>query len=380
MLMSEVSYKKSLFVNFIAYLASSCSALLYFNICDSNAFVLFLIVLILCNEAWYRVLSIPAILIAIWESLTRRKSKKRIEQNINRYTSFSLLIIPHFIYALLYVANRLTDGLVASQLSLNLSSDLFLCSYGALVLVWVCANSFVVYPLSLSVLFAYMFNPEITQCKSTLTNDDNHVITSSQAAPHTFSIKKPKHPAIKGDSDKLLYCDKPVLGVTNAYIKRMNMVGALIVPVSLLFLLFSFQSYATSVVASIVCLFLGILAAAIAYSCCCIKVKWDKRLKNVEYAITSNAVYIIERKHVRKVNISSDMNLRHEIVQGNIGNVYITEAPKMPAIMQKVNVEVVDLKNSFDFSAPLQGLFQINNSEDIYRLLVSLREASRKAS
>lgn len=376
--MSEISYKRSLFVNFIAYLACSCFAILYFDICDLNAFVFFFIVLVLCNEAWYRILSIPAILIAIWESITRKSTKKRIEQNVNRYTSFSLLIVPHFIYALLYAANRFTDGFVASQLSLNLSNDLFLCSYIALVLVWVCAIFFVVYPLSLSVLFAYMFEPEITQCKSTLTSDVNHVITPSEKSPHSFATKKPKHPAIKEISGKLLYCDKPVLGVTNAYIKRMNIIGALIVPVALMFILFSFQSYATSVVASLVCLFMGILAAVIAYSYCHIKVKWDKRLRNVEYAITSEAVYIVEGKHVQKISISSNMNLRHEIVQGNIGNVYITEATKMPAIMKKLNVEIVDLKQSFDFSAPLQGLFQINNSEDVYSLLVSLRKASRK--
>ncbi len=108
----------------------------------------------LLNELWFFLSALPALMAAIFKWATRREHEtERSVRRIVRLTSVSLILLPHGVFALLYLCNRLTQGGFQESLGLPLSQGLFVSAYVGCVMLFITALFTPIHALTLTHLF-----------------------------------------------------------------------------------------------------------------------------------------------------------------------------------------------------------------------------------
>ncbi len=113
----------------------------------------------LLNELWFFLSALPALMTAIFKWATKREDEtNRAVQRIVRLSSVSLLLLPHGVFALLYLCNLLSRGGFQETLGLPLSQGLFVSAYAGCVMLFIIALFTPIHGFSLSLLFESIEN------------------------------------------------------------------------------------------------------------------------------------------------------------------------------------------------------------------------------
>ncbi len=328
----------------------------------SAAFIFSVLILWLCNEVWCWVLAIPTIIAAILKSAERKPFSLSSQLKLVRLTSVSLLITPHLLFAILYLVESLTKGQASQEFGIPLTNSMFITAFIGVALLWAANMVMRLVPVALEILASYIFEPELWTESTTPAE-----LASAPAAPVPAELP-----------EGLLYSAKPVLSVTNSYVRRHFWIGIGLMVAVLLLANMAVQFASQYMPAACLC---GVLALAFGFAALHSILwpsRWRNRLSHVEYAFSCDTVYIREKGETRSFPLDENLNLTHEKIEGNVGSIYISPKGKLERafgkLLGKGTVEVTDLQNTVDLSAPLMGFYQIENSPEVFAQLVACRD------
>ncbi len=358
----NVSLGKSIILNLLcAALAAAAGHFVPGGIDFIPAFLFSLIILWFCNEAWYWLVSLPVLVATLVGEIRKKPLTEKSGVRYVRMGAVSLLLTPHLLFAILYLANRFTQGALAEQLQIPLGQPLFITAFLAVASLWVLNLLTPLMPISVGAIFSLIFEPELW----------TENVGSSQVEP----VAVVPHAEM---ADGLLYCGKPVLSATPAHVRSNFRTGLFILPFALLAFGMAAALAEHFLWAAGVCGGVALVFGIVAIHYLRWPSLWRKRLEGVEYSFSRDTVCIAEKGVQRSFALDESLNISHETVQGSIGNIYISPTGKvgraLRGILGKMKVDVVDASMQNDISAPLMGFFQIENSTEVFRLLVSCRD------
>jgi hypothetical protein len=368
-------YSRSIVLNIICVALAACVAVGHCGLPVVAAGVFIALVLWLCNEAWYVAASLPALLAGAWAAVRRKRVSASVEKKIYHTSSLLLLLVPHVLFAALYLANSLTSGLLAAELGLPISSALFGCAYLAVVLLWFCSLFRAVKPMSLEVLWTCLFEPELYQ-----PQPDEAAAAPASPAPAAPSAAAPRHPEVcKLASDGLLYYGRPEPGVLNPHLRTRLVVGVVLLLLVLLVAGMAVQCYPVSLAGSALCGLLALVFGGVAVTLLRAPGRWREKLSRAEYAVTREAVYVAEGQALRCYPLDKELLMHYEEVSGNTGTIYLDHPSLHKGTLGKLfaRAGAVNVSGQNDLSAPLSGLVQIADARRVYHLIKELQQGNR---
>ncbi len=331
------------------------------------------IILWLSNEAWCWVSIFPVFLAALVKDLSKKPHSRRLETKLLRFTSLSLLVTPHLIFGLICLVEGVKAGLVGELLGFSPGQPYFITAFGAVALLWVVNMLTPLMPLAVEMFLSWFFEPELWS--ETQAPKDIRTEAVPEARGHAPAGA---HPGLPAD---LLWYGKPVPGGGNPFTRRDKVVGCIILPFALLFVAMGAQLLGqgdkVSVYAGLFCGFLGLLFVGVAVWLMRAESRWNARLAKVEYAFTRDTVYIVDDGTLRTLPLDASLNMTHEALNGNLGTIYLSTSGKLTRALKGIfgKVEVTDMSNMYDASAPLKGFFHIADSMEVFRLLTACRDS-----
>ncbi len=362
-----MNYKKSIIVNLLCLLVGG---VVVWSVQGGSfgAAVLFVALLLwLCNELWYAALTLPGLLLAVWGTL-RGKECPKVEKGVARAFSLLLLVLPHVLFAVLYGAELLTGGQVSAWLGMPVSHGLFACAFVApALLCFICLVS-PLPPLSVVVLGAYLFEPELW------TNREPVQADSAQSAlpPVPAAAENaPRHPELQKLAGELVYYGRPVMGVTSPYTQRDVLMGGIMLGAGLLALAMAVAAYPDSAIGVVLCLVLALVFGGFGLRMVREPARWNARLRSAEFAFTSSHVYIVEGDAMQVLPLDDSLDITLEEPAGRWGNIYLRQDDKLGAVIHTVyhRVRIHYDSRAVDTSAPLQGFIQIEHAAAVCRQL-----------
>ena len=365
-------YSRSIVLNIICVTLAACVAVGYGGLPAAASGVFLALVLWLCNEAWYVSASLPALLAGAWATVRRKRVSALVEKKIYHATAFLLLLVPHGLFAVLYLADSLTSGLVAAELGLPISTALFGCAYLAVVLLWFCSLFRAVKPMSLEVLWTWLFEPELYRSQE----DEAAAVPAPMPLPEA-PADAPRHPELRQlAAEGLLYYGRPEPGVLNPHLRTRLVVGVVLLLLVLLVAGMAVQCYPVSLAG---CALLGLLAlvfGGVAVTLLRAPGRWREKLSRAEYAVTREAVYVAEGQVLRCYPLDKKLLMHYEEVSGNTGAIYLDHPSLHKGTLGKLfaRAGAVNVSGQNDLSAPLSGLVQIADARRVYHLIKELQQ------
>lgn len=362
-----MNYKKAIGSNLLCALLAAAVVWMVLGGSFRAALLFIVLLLWLCNELWHAALTLPGLLLGVWSTI-RGKECPKAEKGVARAFSLLLLVVPHVLFAVLYGAELLTGGLVSAWLGMPVSHGLFACSFVApAVLCFICLVS-PLPPLSVVVLGAYLFEPEL---RVTRTSAQPDVAQTLFPPVPGVAENKPRHPELQKRAGELVYYGRPVIGGMSPYTQRDALVGGIMLGAGLLVLVMAAAAYPETALGAILCLVLALTFGGFGWSLLSGPARWNARLRMVEYAFTSSHVYIAEGNDIQVLPLDEHLCITLEKPAGKIGNIYLSQRGEsgivMHAVFQRVKINYDSSK--LDASAPLQGFIQVENAAAICQQL-----------
>lgn len=338
--------------------------------------VLFItVLLLLCNEAWYRTAALPALFVALIGQLRKTSAQKQGKRDrvALRLSSCMLLLVPHLIFGVLYAADTLTQGKAAAELGICISHSVFACAFAAPALLWLIARVSTVFPLSVEQIFV----------------QDEFILNTPAASdelppvPQNELSTQPRHPQLRAQASELLYYASPEPGAANVHARTHATIGYCALPIVLILAALALNSYEQSALIAGVC---GALAAIFGWVCYTLisePAAWQRKLSRVEYAFTATHAYIAEGDELRTFTIDSTLSIQYEEIDSHTGNIYLTQSGRIGTTMRKLmgsKLQINDTRSTSNPKAPLCGFFHIRNGAQICQQLKQLREQHESAS
>ena len=330
--------------------------------------ILFITVLmLLCNEAWYRAAALPALFVALIGQLRKASGEKQEKRDrlALRLSSCILLLVPHLIFGILYAADTLTQGKAAAELGICISHAVFASAFAAPALLWLMAQAGSVFPLSVEQIFA----------------QDEFILDSSsdtrQPAPPNESLPQPRHPQLRAKAGELLYYSCPEPGAAHVHARTHATIGYCVLPIVLILATLTLNSYEQSAFIAGVCGALAVISGWVCYTLIREPAAWHRKLSRAEYAFTATHAYIAEGDELRTFTIDSTLNIQYEDIDRDTGNIYLTQSGRIGATMRKLmgsNLQINDTRSTSNLKAPLCGFLHIRNGVQIFQQLKQLRE------
>ncbi len=330
------------------------------------------ILMLLCNEAWYRCAAIPVLVVAAVNMFRKDSAKKEEKQTRQalRLCSLSLLVVPHLIFALLYLANWVTQGQAEAELGIGIRHGVLACLYIAPALLWLAGLFTGIFPLSIEQLFVH---------------DDGIVNTATRAEeavpappPVPTDTAAPRHPQLQALAGELLHYSRPEQDVTHVHARTHATIGYCLLPIVLILIALAANSYEQSVLISGITGILAIIFGLVSIRLINEPYAWRNKLSRVEYACTTTHAYIAEGDKLQAFSIDESLNIQFEAVEGHIGNIYLSQSGKLGTSMRKLlgdKLTINDTRSRYDLNAPLCGFFQIPHAEQVLKQLTELRQA-----
>lgn len=342
-----------------------------------NTGLFILVLMLLCNEAWYRMTALPSLLMAV-VGVFRKSSEtaqEKHERLVLRLTSCVLLLVPHLIFGILYLANILTQGKVASGLDICISHGVFACAFAAPALLWLMAQVAAVFPLSVEQLFVRDEFILSSEQPTKSTSDDLPPV------PGTEGAVAPSHPQLRSLAGKLLYYARPDTGVTNAHARTHATIGYCLLPIVLILAALALNNYEQSALFAGVFGALTVIFGWVCYILISEPAAWRRKLSRVEYAFTATQAYIAEGDVLQIFNIDATLNIQYEPINQNTGNIYLTQSGKLGTTMRKLmgnQLQINDARSTNNLKDPLCGFFHVRRGNEVREQLLQLRDAARQ--
>ena len=329
------------------------------------------ILMLLCNEAWYRCAAIPVLLVAAVNMFRKDSAKKEEKQTRQalRLCSISLLVVPHLIFALLYLANWATQGQAEAELGIGIRHGVLACIYIAPALLWLAAQFAGIFPLSIEQLFMH---------DDGIISEPTEGEDAAPEPPVPTDTAAPIHPQLKALADELLHYSRPELGVNHIHARTHATIGYCLLPIVLILIALAANSYEQSVLISGITGLLAIIFGLVSYRLINEPNAWRKKLSQVEYAYTATHAYIAEGDKLQTFSIDESLNIQFEAIEGHIGNIYLSQSGKLGTRMRKLlgdKLTINDTGSRYDLHAPLCGFFQIPHAEQVLKQLSELRQS-----
>lgn len=147
-----------------------------------------ILVFFIINEAWYWLCAWPGIFLALFQQV---KDKNVPEQNREKYirglnklvriTSIIILILPHIIYGMLWMANVLSQGALQGWGKVDLDASLFFPSYLSCIILFILVFIFSIQPYSISHFMMEWFEPGLG--KEKVVEEEDGAKLSTPTAP-----------------------------------------------------------------------------------------------------------------------------------------------------------------------------------------------------
>lgn len=333
------------------------------------------VLMLLCNEAWYRAAALPALLVALIGQLRKTTGEKQEKRDriALRLSSCVLLLVPHLIFGVLYMANTLTQGKAAAELGICLSHSVFACAFAAPALLWLIAQLATVFPLSVEQIFV----------------QDEFILDKSAASDELPTVPQgeqkhyPRHPELCAIAGELLYYGRPEPGATNAHARTHATIGYCALPIVLILAALAFNSYEQSSLIAGVCGALAVMFGWVCYTLIGEPAAWQRKLSRVEYAFTATHAYIAEGDELQTFTIDSTLNIQYEDIDHETGTIYLTQSGKIGATMRRLmgsNLQINDTRSTSNLHAPICGFFHIRHGAQLCRQLKQLREQHESAA
>ena len=373
-----MNYKKSIIVNLLCLLVGGVVVWSVQGGSFGGAVLFVALLLWLCNELWYAALTLPGLLLAVWGTL-RGKECPKAEKWVARAFSLLLLVLPHVLFAVLYGAELLTGGQVSAWLGMTVSHGLFACAFVApALLCFICLVS-PLPPLSVVVLGAYLFEPELWTNREPVQADA--VQTSLPPVP-AAAENAPRHPELQKLAGELVYYGRPVIGEMSPYSQRNVLVGAIMMVAGLLALAMAAAAYPESFLGAGMCLVLGLVFGGFGLRMVREPACWNARLRAAEFAFTRSHAYIAEGESVQVFPLDDSLDITLEEPAGKVGNIYLRQNDKMEAVIHMVcnRVKIHYDSRAADTSAPLQGFLQIERAASVCRRLKECQARNRQGN
>lgn len=380
-------FLRYLIVNLCCAALGALLAVLWLDAAVVPALLFVVLVLWLCNETWNWFLAIPVLLTASWASVRGKLSLGKEELRLLRLTSLLLLAVPHVFFGVLFLADMLLAHGGSRWLGLELSHGLFACAYVAVVLLWMAAVRCVVAPLSLEILWAFFLDPEYFERRSHVEiqpdfsaagkDQDGSGVSffASQDAATDAEEVAPDHPQLRAIRGELLYYGRPDLRATTACVRKNVIVGSCLVVVVVLLLWVAVRVYPQSILWASLAGVLGVIMACVSLSELTLPARWNRKLREVEFAVTRTWVFIAEGGELCSLPLDKELRMQYEEVEGEIGTVYFDHpmAHTNPVGRLMAKIRFADVQHTADFSAPLRGFYQIARAQEVYALIRELQ-------
>ncbi len=372
--MNNLPYGRTILVSLLcALIVAACGSFLMEGVSFSAAFVFSLIILWLCHETWYWLVSLPIIIAAIIGEARKKPLAEKTGAKFIRLGSLSLLVTPHLLFTILYILNKLTQEQASEALGIPLAQPYFITAFMAVALLWVLNLLMALVPLSVGAVFSLIFEPE--EFTETARPADVKPLSPEAALPAV-----PAATETEALPEGILYRGKPVLHITPPHVRGSFRTGLFMLPFVLLGFGMAGGLLEHSLLAAVVCGGVALVFAFCAVHFLRCPSLWRKRLEQVEYAFSREEVIITEKGEDRRFPLNEGLNLNLEKLEGTVGNIYIAPTGKLgraiKGFLGKAKIEVVDTSNHVDINAPLMGFFQIENAMEVFRLLVSCRDGN----
>lgn len=381
-----ISYTKSLSLNLLCIFSGVLVAILGCGLSPLSTLLFIAVTVWLCNELWYRVMAIPALFSEVWGAIKKKSVSRKTEKRIYHLTSFILLIAPHLLFALLFFINYLTGNKIAEEFGLSLTHKLFACTYCSVVALWIASLKHAVYPLSLEIAWTYFFEPELFLMRSGDGMKDGDETPPAEEVPAAVPPPLPantnavsvRHPELRKLAGALLYYGRPELGVMNAYVRRNQIVGIVMLVAVLLFAIFAVQLYSQTLIGAGLCAALAFVFGFIACSIMKLPKRWNEKLSKAEFAVSRDNVYIVEGEDIRCFPLDTELCMVYENVSGHVGTIHFDHPSLHQGALGRLFAKVgaVDTSNQVDFEAPLKSFCQIADAEKVYQLIKNNRKGS----
>lgn len=373
-----MNYKKSIIVNLLCLLVGGVVVWSVQGGGFGGAVLFVALLLWLCNELWYAALTLPGLLLAVWGTL-RGKECPKAEKGVARAFSLLLLVLPHVLFAVLYGAELLTGGQVSAWLGMPVSHGLFACAFVApALLCFICLVS-PLPPLSVVVLGAYLFEPELWTNREPVQAD-----AAQSALPPVPAAAEnaPRHPELQKLAGELVYYGRPVIGEMSPYSQRNVLVGAIMMGAGLLALAMAAAAYPESFLGAGMCLVLALVFGGFGLRMVREPACWNARLRAAEFAFTRSHAYIAEGESVQVFPLDDSLDITLEEPAGKVGNIYLRQNDKMEAVIHMVcnRVKIHYDSRAADTSAPLQGFLQIERAASVCRRLKECQARNRQGN
>lgn len=322
----------------------------------------------LCNEIWFWLYSLLAITLEFIGLFKREDASDKTHGKLYRITSLSLLITPLLIYAALWVVGIVIQREVVELMGIPLTTPFAIASMASLLALWVATCCTRLQPLALEIIFDQIFETETDPMPDappvSLGNGEEH----GEASLANI------------DSKEVLYRGKPELDATCKPIKKDFYIGAVLMLVVALFVKIALHALDNSALAAGGSFIISLLFFFIALSMLRKSFLWKKKLAKVEYIFTADNIYIVEGSHTQTIPIDNGLNIAHESISENVGNIHLAKSGKVAHFVNKIlgskrriNVLAQDISN-ISTKEPLHGFYQVKNSKEIYTQLVNLRD------
>ncbi len=323
-------------------------------------------------------------------------------------------MLPPLLYALLYIADKLSDGGMQTHLEVPFSTSLFLCSYIGVIVLWLASLFQTVTPFSVEILFTKAFEPEIFWERipeADASRNENTPTTYKPVppplSPHNVSETKadfgnassvplqpsnllPQHEVLLEEAltsdEEILYAGRPILTIDNQYAKRDFIIGCCVSPVVIISLLICIKSFLTGsadTAYTLACCMSGIFAilfGRVAFIFLISPTHWKRKLSHVSYVLTDKRIFIFENNTFTSYSFSDKLCIQTETLGNNVGNIYLAKVGKLNSLLNgifgKDKEQTVDTTVTVSLSKPMTHLFHVSESE---KILALIRECQQKS-
>ena len=356
-----------------------------------------ILVFFIINEAWYWLCAWPGIFLALFQQV---KDKNVPEQNREKYirglnklvriTSIIILILPHIIYGMLWMANVLSQGALQGWGKVDLDASLFFPSYLSCIILFILVFIFSIQPYSISHFMMEWFEPGLG--KEKVVEEEDGAKLSTPTAPLNVRDEEQGNHSILFDAhyrkvvkemepnEEILAVTAPIPCAFNRQTRIELMIGvpfilASVWVASMLFKIVS-QSGFSFIFWGLILMFL------VFFSVGCLLVfspaRWRKRLSRTDYFVTSKRVFLAEGRDLHQFFWKDEPYVSLQMHNELLGSVYISRRTHVNACLDKLFGKGKVNAYETDETGKMNGLLNIPQAGDIYAMIESLMEHSKE--
>lgn len=345
-----------------------------------GALIFQLVILFLCNEAWYWCMKGGALVSTLF-GVASKKAEARpaaVEGKVYVLSSFALPVLPHVLYAVLYMGEKLTSGEFIQGLACT--PGLFMCSYAGVGAMWALGLLLRAYPFALERLFeSRMLSPGdyigMDEPPAAKGADEGSAVEQVADAADMLPEHRAALAAELKPDEKILRALRPEVTALNRYARSHAIWGKVLAAVAFFAFMLALDGYTSYLLKSdarylSICAVGGALALGFGYCAWGMlrsPARWRAKLSATSYAVTDRRLFIFEGDSVRSFELTPELHMLYDSVPGELCNIFVSKPGRLSrAIGSVFGVKArgadATAVQSVDLKAPLPGCFHVPES------------------